>query len=504
MKDIFSQVLTDKIASAKEAKQGKHKEKIQLKLLELQNFISTLDQKKQSIADEDSYQKYIKFLKDAIESTIEQITAPTVDDFIAWVEQLTDNRNEHYKTFRKYLISNFSDSISTKIDSVLSAKDILENENVLFSSLLSEARKAIRKDCNVFLDKPAEFENNIDGFLEKLDENLTGLVDIEELTYIKIEDLYSEEQKNNNIDFYVDIIEKFVKINQKLDAISDSEKTDTLITKMKRRIEDIEKCINQLDKTTIANSSDETVRDMFLSFKDDIVKFEKGINQNFEEFLSQKWDDIITHYDTVKAFFNNVKEITDEDAWKSFKAKDEITIIVLKYNATKKENPLASLKSKSMMSIQQTLTKKFNEINDYEEEAKKTKQAILDAFSNTVKEYTDKLDLIEKLDTDKSTFNQIKDDGIEALKNGYESLKDQDIIVYLKDDFSSDLNTYNNIKSWFNEVLQRSGMRTKIDWLEEQLQSEDSGDISEINFDADILKELLLNKLVTLTVSKTY
>ncbi|MCX6307405.1 MAG: hypothetical protein NTY32_00770, partial [Bacteroidia bacterium] len=158
MKDIFSQILTDKIASAKEAKQGKHKEKIQLKLLELQNFISTLDQKKQSIADEDSYQKYIKFLKDAIESTIEQITAPTVDDFIAWVEQLTDNRNEHYKTFRKYLISNFSDSISTKIDSVLSAKDILENENVLFSSLLSEARKAIRKDCNTFLDKPAEFE----------------------------------------------------------------------------------------------------------------------------------------------------------------------------------------------------------------------------------------------------------------------------------------------------------------------------------------------------------
>ncbi|MCX6307403.1 MAG: hypothetical protein NTY32_00760, partial [Bacteroidia bacterium] len=126
-----------------------------------------------------------------------------------------------------------------------------------------------------------------------------------------------------------------------------------------------------------------------------------------------------------------------------------------------------------------------------------TKQAILEAFSNTVKEYTDKLDLIEKLDTEKSTFNQIKEDGIEALRNGCESLKDQDIVAYLKDDFSSDLNTYNNIKSWFNEVLQRSGMRRKIDWLEEQLQSEDSDDISEINFDADILKELLLNKLVT-------
>ena len=62
MADIFSQALIDKIVSAKEAKQGKHKEKIQVKMLELQNFIPTLDQKKQSIADEESYQKYVKFL----------------------------------------------------------------------------------------------------------------------------------------------------------------------------------------------------------------------------------------------------------------------------------------------------------------------------------------------------------------------------------------------------------------------------------------------------------
>lgn len=504
MADIFSQALIDKIVSAKEAKQGKHKEKIQVKMLELQNFIPTLDQKKQSIADEESYQKYVKFLKEAIESTIEQITAPTVDDFIEWVEQITDNKNTHYKAFRKYLISNFSDSVSVQIDSILSVKDILEKEGILFSSLLSDAHKSIKKDCNTFLDKPAEFENNIDDFLEELNNNLSGLDDIEELRYSNISELYSEEQNNNNIDFYTDIIEKIVKTNQKLDVVNDSEKTDTLATKVKKRIKDIKNCINQLDKTALAKNTDEILKDIFLSFKDDMIKFEKGINYNLEEFLSQKWEDIIAHYDTIKSFFDNVKEIDEKDAWKSFKAKDEISVVILKYNAIKKENPLLSLKSKSLLSVQQTLTKKFNEIKDYEEEAKKTKQAILDAFNITVKEYSDKLDLIEKLDAEKNLFNKIKEDGIKALSNGCESFNGQDIITYLKEDFSSDLNTYNNIKGWFNEVLQKSGMKAKIDWLEEQLQDEDSCVVSENDLDVETLKELLLNKLITLTITKTF
>jgi hypothetical protein len=76
-----------------------------------------------------------------------------------------------------------------------------------------------------------------------------------------------------------------------------------------------------------------------------MIKFEKGINYNLEEFLSQKWEDIIAHYDTIKSFFDNVKEIDEKDAWKSFKAKDEISVVILKYNAIKKENPLLSLKS---------------------------------------------------------------------------------------------------------------------------------------------------------------
>ncbi len=505
MADIFSQAFIDKIDSAIANKEGKNKDKIQAKLINLQNYISELDQRKQSITDEDSYQKYINFLKKAIESTIEQISAPTVDDFIVWVDSITGDDKKSGK-FRDFLIKNYSDRISSYIDSILSTKNVLDKENLLFASLIAEIRKIIKKDCNAFLDKPAEFENKIDGFMEELNKNLEGLNSIDELNYTKTEDLYSDEQKKNNIDFYKDIIRKFVKVNQKLDAISDSDKSDDIVTKTKNRIIDIKKCINILDKTEIANNTDDTVKELFLLFSDDMVKFEKGISQNLNEFLEQKWNDIILQYDTIKSFFDTIKEIPEENNWKSFKTKDEIAVVVLKYNSIKKDNPLNSLKKqKSILSIQQTLTKKFNDISDYNKDATKAKQAILDVFNNTIKEYSEKLELIEKLDSDKLLlYNKIKVDGVEALKNGVEAFKNKEIINYLIEDFASDLNTYNNLKSWFDEVLQKSGLSQEYEWLNTRLNDLKSGDISVNEFDENIIKVLLSEGLIELTITKTF
>lgn len=503
MKDLFSQTLLDKISSAKESKLGKHKDKIKAKLTELQDLISTLDQKKKNIGDEKTYNEYVSFLKSAIKSTIEQISAPTVDDFISWLEQTTDNKNENTKKLRQYLISNISDTVSSHIDSILSAKDILEQENILFSNLLTEVRKTIKKECNDFLNKPIEFENNIDGFLKNLDDNLIGLSEIKEISFCRIEELYTEQQKNNNIDFYNDIIKRIVEENQSLKPIN-AEKDDGILTKVIVRINDIKKCLVHLDKSGIAKLSDNTIKNIFLSFTDDMIKYEKGISANLDEFLTQKWEEIFLHYDKIKVFFDNAKKIKEEDNWKSFQAKEAISVVILKYNPLLEENPLLNLQSKSLLGIQQALTSKLNKIKEFENEAKNTKQTILDVFKKTVQEYSNKLDLIKTLDKEKILLNKIEKEGIEGLNNGCESLGEKDLITYLNDDFSSDLITYNNIRLWFNEVLQKSGMKTHHDWLEALLCNEKSGKITNSNFDENILKELLSKGLITLTIEKTF
>lgn len=509
MADIFSQVLTDKITSAKEAKQGKHKEKIQVKILELQNFLPTLDQKKQSISDEESYQKYIKFLKEAIESTIEQITAPTVDDFIAWVEQVTDNKNTNYKAFRKYLISNFSDAVSIKIDSVLSAKNILEKENLLFSSLLSDANNAIKKDCNEFLKTPDEYANKIDDFLKNLDEDLSILGGKVELTYTTITELYSEEQKNNSIDFYADIISKIVEQNQSLKPINDAEKDDGWVNNFGKRIEDIKKCIKLLDDTNIANDANEDIKKIFLKFDDEIFDTKKGVVETLEGFIEKSWGEISDNYFTIKEYFDNaVKFSAKKEEWDSFPKKSKIVALLDDYNAIFTKNPLNTILKLTTKDIADVLNKSVKAIEKYKKSENELKIEVSDIFSNFAEDYSkNKIPQLDKLaEIDDSLLQQVQEikDSIEGLENGIASLNSKDFITYLNEDFNSDLHTYNNITNGFTEVLQKSGMKPNLDWLSNLLNNADNSDIFEDDFDEEILKELLSKGLITLTITKTF
>ena len=61
----------------------------------------------------------------------------------------------------------------------------------------------MKSDVSAFVNKPDEFENNIDGFLTGLEDEFVGLAEISELAYTNVEDLYTEEQKNDvTMSFY--------------------------------------------------------------------------------------------------------------------------------------------------------------------------------------------------------------------------------------------------------------------------------------------------------------
>ena len=88
--------------------------------------------------------------------------------------------------------------------------------------------------------KPDEFENNIDGFLTDLEDEFVGLADISELAYTKVEDLYTEEQKNDEtISFYSEIIKQSIKNGQNLTALNESENKSKLYLRVRNRIASI-------------------------------------------------------------------------------------------------------------------------------------------------------------------------------------------------------------------------------------------------------------------------
>lgn len=510
MNNLFEQSLLDRINLAKTEKDGRNKVRINLKLKDLQENVAVIDQKRQSIVDEKTYQKYIEFLRGLVETIVEQIMAPTVDDFIIFINRLSPNHREIEK-LRKFLVDNCAESnLGNTIDTILEKQNSLNIEQSLFSSLIKAIEKSLKLKCDDFLSKPAELKNRIDAFLEELEDTLSGINDLTELLYSDIQQLFSNDQINNNIEFYLDIVHLALDKNQNLNELDESEKNLGLLDKIKRRISGIKKFIALLDKTNVANSSDKTFQNLFLKFREDMVKFEGGVENNLEEFIDNKWVDLETKYITISELYENKQTIYYNQMWDSYPNKEDLQSIILQYNSLIKENILDTILAKSVLGIQQSLTSKAKAINDFESYSATVRNNILVVFKGTLSEYESKnLALLDSLAISEPSINFIINEikqSLDGLKNGIKSLeKATDLISYINEDFLIDLNTNNDITALFRKALNESGMSEHLNWLESKLNGADNGIVSSQDLGNSILlKELLDKGLIKIEIQKTF
>lgn len=477
----------------------------QQQLFELENIFC-------NVKDEQDFHKYQKALTKMFEDIYEVITAPGVDYFIGWVNQITaDKNNSSTNKLRSYLVEHYADSsVSESIESINSNKEVLEIENSIFANLLSEVSKELKKETNNLLNDSQQFENNIDDYFDAVKSTLEGLREIKELNYTQPNELFSKEQIDNNIDFYIDIVSLVIEKNQSTKPINDTDNNLGLIDKIKNRISDINKCIVLLYKTKIANSQDTTFKNLLLKFTEDMVKYEGGVKTNLEEFIDNKWSDIEKKYITIKEFFNNKKTISYDSRWDSYPNKDELQSIILQYNSLIKENILDTILTKSVLGIQQSLTSKSKAINDFESYSATVRNNILLVFKSSLSEYESKnLALLDSLAISKPSINSIIieiKESLDGLKNGIKSLeKVTDLISYLNEDFLIDLNTNNDITALFRKALNESGMSEHLNWLESKLNGADNGIVSSQDFgNSTLIKELLDKGLIKIEIQKTF
>jgi hypothetical protein len=511
MNNLFEQNLVDRIILAKSEKEGKNKDRINLKLRELQDNISIIDQRKQNINDEKSYLKYIEFLKDLVENTVEQIMAPTVDDFISFINGLTNNQKDTEK-LRTFLVDKYAESnLSISIDSILNHQNSLEIENSIFSVLIKAIQKDLKGKCDIFLNKTSEYSNNIDSFLDEMESTLIGISDLKELKYTSVTELFTKEQVDNSIDFYLPVINLVLEKNQSLKPIDESEKDLSNLEKIKKRITAINKCIVFLDNSSISNSKDATFQSIFLKFTEDMVKYDGGVDKNLEEFIDKKWSELETKYNTIIEFFEKKQTISYDSKWDSYPGKDDLLSTILQYNSLIKENVLANiLQSKSTLAIQQTITNKSNAINDFKSYSANVRNNILQVFKTAISEYESKnLTLLDSLALSKPSItlicNEIKE-SLDGLKNGVTSLeKSKDIITYFAEDFLIDLNSNNDITALFRKALKESGMTDHLKWLEDKLNGSETGEISLTDLQNTILITQLLEKgLIKINIEKQF
>ena len=115
--------------------------------------------------------------------------------------------------------------------------------------------------------------------------NLLVLADISELAYTKVEDLYTEEQKNDEtISFYSEIIKQSIKNGQNLTALNESENKSKLYLRVRNRIASIKKVITILSDTGISSNSDDTLKQLFKKFDDTMLATKGDVAECLNNF----------------------------------------------------------------------------------------------------------------------------------------------------------------------------------------------------------------------------
>jgi len=465
-----------------------------------------------NIKDEKDFLEYQKSLTKLFNDLYEVITAPGVDDFIGWVNEITaDKNNSNAYKLRNYMVERYSDStISESIESVNSNKAVLGIENSIFNSLLNDISKDLKKQTDNLLKDPSQFDNNIDDYFESITSTLEGLIEIEELNYNSLEELYTDIQKDNNIGFYDNIIKAIFEKGQNLKPQNEIEKFHGTITKVKTRIDEIKKGISILYNSDIAVSDDETLKNIFLKL-DKEIKYDKGISNALTQFIDESWAEIEGYYLIIKEFFTQTTNITYNTSWDTFSKKGTIISIVDDYNKLAKDNMLIDILSKSVDEMIKQLKIKAKALEKYFEQEIAMKEEIEMEFIGIISEFKapNKKQLLDNLSTNNQELDKIKKDielNIEGLKSGITKLKESNnVILFIKDDFTYVLNNLNDTRSGFELFLQKSGMSRHLDWLESKCNGSTNGVISSQDFnDPTLIKELLDKGLIKIEIEKTF
>ena len=503
--------ITKQYNKALEIKKGdKYAETLKLELSkqEWQDELNAIEERISNILTKKDFEKCTKQLEQLFDSLYEKMTAPGLDAFVSWVEEHTKNNENNIAKLRDFLKGNY-ETYSSRIDSILSTLENIsfDDDKCIFNKIISEFNKKLKSDVSAFVNKPDEFENNIDGFLTDLEDEFVGLADISELAYTKVEDLYTEEQKNDEtISFYSEIIKQSIKNGQNLTALNESENKSKLYLRVRNRIASIKKVITILSDTGISSNSDDTLKQLFKKFDDTMLATKGDVAECLNNFIKNTWNDIEAKYIDIKEFYAE-DELSFNKTWDGFEKEGEIDLLIKNYKTVRNANVLPQILTVKFEEIVPKLNKCHNEIaklhsseikifdevkdcfDEFLANYNKTKKAMLEKIAKTHPELQNDIDSI--YDSENGTLATIVN-GLGPLSDFMNSISDETLDTMLEDK--------NKTQQIFEDIMKKSGLETEINWL----QQKESLELTPSDLDHDYLRKLLESGLIKLSYTKEY
>ncbi len=474
----------------------------------------------QSLNDLDKYQKEIESF---FYEVYKIITAPGVQKFVDWLNDLTSKgldtkTNTHITDF---LIKNYA-SFDDKIKNIIKNKDVLEPNNSLFENIKKSVRENINKRIQSSLSSKEKINDELSDFINDLDDLLQDISEIKELSFQNVKDFYTnnlDDKDTDNYkaeidqitDYFYDLIKKVVEKKDFLTTDKDKIQLSSIVANIQNSINDIKKSITVIKTIEVTTDSDDIITTFYNKFEQSF-KFNnvENVSDYIEESIKETWDKTISAYNTCQNFYSefNVSEIeklkNSKDKWMEFEFAKQIDNYISNIEIIITEKPIDYIQLEDISKINSRFVEAANKIGALNDN--NPKEIIVEYFSNITSDFEGKkIEILKKLKTDVEEIEKIKK-GVEEINNFIENInKSENLLDALNDEFVNGiLGSYNYVKDEFTSAIERSDIKDDLDFLYDINSDEwqlNKSDLEEYE-NLERFKRLLEYDLINLTLTK--
>src|SRR5690554_101152 len=260
---------------------------------------------KEQISSLEDLEKYQKKIKSFFEDVYKIITAPGVQKFIDWINELSLKGIETKISthITDFLIGEYA-TYDENIKNIIKNKAVLEPNSSLFENIKKSVRENINKRILSSLLDKEKINDELPDFIEELDDLLEKISEINELGYQDARDFYTNNIDDKNQDGYIPEIEQdadyfYILIKQiieKKDFLTTNQdliKLSTIAEAIENSLVDIKQSIKKLKSINIQNETDNNVRTLYNKFEKNLVfdTEKNNISGYLEKEISGTWED---------------------------------------------------------------------------------------------------------------------------------------------------------------------------------------------------------------------
>jgi len=482
----------------------------------------TLIQKdKEQISSIEGLSKYQKRIKSFFDDVYKIITAPGVQKFIDWLDELSskglETKTRNYIT--EFLIKEYA-SYDDSIKNIIKNKDVVKSNNSLFEDIKKSVKENIIKRIGSSFTSKEKVEEDFPEFIEELDDLMQELSEIEELGFIDVKNFYTNniEEKGNDgfledidkeADFYFDLIKQVVEKKDFLTTNQEIISLSTIVENVQSSIDDINNSIETIKAIDVSTDSDDNITTLYNKFEKSF-KFNnvENVSDNIQESINDTWDKIIIAYSTCQSFYSefNSSKVdrlkNKKERWVNFEFATRIDNYISNLETINTDNPIDSLKTDDITKIKSRFVKIANKIGTLEED--NPKETIVEYFSNIKLDFENKkIEILNKLKIDSEIINKIKVD-ITAIDNNIETINNSNnLLDALNDEFIEGiLGSYDYIKKEFTSAIEKSDIKEDLNYLEKISSEEYKLSKSDLETNLERFKRLLEYDLININLTK--